>query len=60
MFQKAYKKLIIFTLLSVVQCENKYLATMVLSIKKFYKDNIKRKTVYISSETCFVHIAPAN
>ena len=46
MFKKAYKKLIIFTLLSVVQCENKYLATMVLSIKKFYKDNIKRNSLY--------------
>ena len=41
-FQKAYKKFRKFTLLRVVQSENKNLAPIVLSIPKISKDSIKR------------------
>ena len=42
-FQKAYKKdFITFTLLTVVQSENKNLAAIVLDILKNSKDSIKK------------------
>ena len=45
---KVYKKLITFTLLSVVRNENKNLVSTVSSIVKISKDNIKKnKRLYL-------------
>ena len=59
-FQKAYKKLITFTSLIAKWNKSKNLVAIVLRILQISKDSIKKVTVYISSKTYFVYIAPAN
>ena len=59
-FKRLIKKLVTFTSLIVKRSESKNLSAILLDFFKISKGSIKTVTVYISSKTYFVYIAPAN